>query len=182
MEKTFGKRTRVTAQQRREDILAAAITEFSEKGLYGASTVTIAERADISHPNLFRLFPTKKELFIASIERVLERIKRKMIATGKNHPEAPLQAMAESWNQLLVQREELLILLQGYAACHDPQIRQVIRRASIEIFLQIENLPTVTTERAHFFYAEGMFRMLAAAMDLAELAVEDEAARRLLGY
>ena len=60
---------RKTAAERREDVLEAAREVFAEHGLSGASTDEIARRAGISQPYLFRLFRTKKELFIASIER-----------------------------------------------------------------------------------------------------------------
>ncbi|MGW1659084.1 TetR/AcrR family transcriptional regulator [Streptomyces atratus] len=57
------RRPRLSAEQRREDVLAAALREFSQKGLHGGSTVAIAADAGLSQPNLFRLFATKKELF-----------------------------------------------------------------------------------------------------------------------
>ena len=52
--------TRKTADERRVEILEAARAEFALKGLYGASTDTIARRAGLSQPYLFRLFGTKK--------------------------------------------------------------------------------------------------------------------------
>src|ERR671938_1028191 len=60
---------RKTAEERRQAVLDAAMVEFADKGLDGASTDAIARRAGISQPYLFRLFGTKKELFIASVER-----------------------------------------------------------------------------------------------------------------
>ena len=53
---------RKTAEQRRDEILDAALVEFAERGLHGASTEAIARRAGISQPYVFRLFGTKKEL------------------------------------------------------------------------------------------------------------------------
>ena len=54
-------------------MLEAAREVFAEHGLSGASTDEIARKAGISQPYLFRLFHTKKELFIASIERCFAR-------------------------------------------------------------------------------------------------------------
>ena len=62
-------RGRKTAEERREDVLEAAREDFAEHGLSGASTDAIARKAGISQPYLFRLFGTKKELFLAAIER-----------------------------------------------------------------------------------------------------------------
>ena len=61
--------TRNTAEERRKDVLDAALEVFAEHGLSGSSTDEIARRAGISQPYLFRLFRTKKELFIAAIEQ-----------------------------------------------------------------------------------------------------------------
>ena len=60
--------TRQTAEERRVAVLAAANVEFALRGLHGASTDTIARNAGISQPYLFRLFGSKKGLFIAVIE------------------------------------------------------------------------------------------------------------------
>src|SRR5918912_360707 len=59
---------RKTADERRAEILEAARAEFADRGLDGASTDTIARRAGLSQPYLFRLFGTKKGLFVASVE------------------------------------------------------------------------------------------------------------------
>src|ERR671930_1608222 len=62
---------RKTAEERRDEILDAAIVEFAQRGLEGASTEEIAKRAGISQPYVFRLFGTKKELFKATVARCL---------------------------------------------------------------------------------------------------------------
>jgi AcrR family transcriptional regulator len=65
---------RKSADVRREEILEAAMKEFAYGGLHGTSTEKIAARAGISQPYLFRLFGTKKELFIASSRRCFARV------------------------------------------------------------------------------------------------------------
>src|ERR1700760_5058161 len=70
--------SRSTAEERREDILQAALIEFASGGLDGTSTDAIARRAGISQPYLFRLYPTKKSLFIAAVERTFERVLKVM--------------------------------------------------------------------------------------------------------
>jgi hypothetical protein len=55
---------RKSAEERREEILAIAIEHFAASGFRGTSTAVIAREAGISHPYLFRLFRTKKELFL----------------------------------------------------------------------------------------------------------------------
>src|SRR5579864_2581812 len=61
--------TRLSAAERKDSILDAALVEFAERGYQGTSTEDIAKRAGISQPYLFRLFGTKKDLYIASVGR-----------------------------------------------------------------------------------------------------------------
>src|SRR3954465_4802432 len=63
--------TRKTATERRDEILEAALVEFAAHGLDGGSTEAIAKAVGISQPYVFRLFGTKKQLFIAATERGL---------------------------------------------------------------------------------------------------------------
>ena len=66
--------TRQTAEVRREAVLEAAAAEFSRKGIHGASTDAIAKAAGISQPYLFRLFGTKKELYLATTRLKMEEV------------------------------------------------------------------------------------------------------------
>ena len=64
---------RMSADERREAIVAAGVDEFAAKGLAGASTDAIARRAGVSQPYVFQLFGTKKDLFLAVVRRCFER-------------------------------------------------------------------------------------------------------------
>ncbi len=63
-------RPRLTAQERRASILAAARQEFSRVGYHGASTASIAREAGCSEPMLYKHFSGKQHLFTASLEEV----------------------------------------------------------------------------------------------------------------
>lgn len=63
---------RMSAEERRESVVRAAITEFARGGYNGTSTEVIARRVGVSQPYLFRLFPNKQAIFIAAAERCLE--------------------------------------------------------------------------------------------------------------
>ena len=54
-----------------EDVLQAAMREFARRGYYGTPTTDIAKGAGISQAYLFRLFPTKEELFVACLHRAV---------------------------------------------------------------------------------------------------------------
>ena len=65
---------RMTADERREAVIAAAAIEFAGGGFAGTATDAIARRAGVSQPYLFQLYRTKKELFLATVRDSFERI------------------------------------------------------------------------------------------------------------
>src|SRR5437588_5357504 len=102
-------RERKSAEERREEILEAAVVEFAERGLHGASTEEIARRAGISQPYVFRLFGTKKELFKATVARCLRQTLElfQRAAEGKRGREA-LDAIGQAYmDEFLSDRTKL---------------------------------------------------------------------------
>src|ERR1700740_3086261 len=73
---------RMPAEQRRELVLGEAMAPFAAHGSAGTSTEEVARRAGISQPYLFRLFPTKKALFLALVERCYQRIEEAFTAAA----------------------------------------------------------------------------------------------------
>src|ERR1700710_1095687 len=114
---------RSTAEERREDVLKAAMIEFASGGLDGTSTDSIARRAGISQPYLFRLYPTKKALFVAAVERTFGRVidafgKACVGLTGLEAKEA----MGVVYTDLLHDQTFLQMQLHSYAAaCGDDE-------------------------------------------------------------
>src|SRR5438552_15776077 len=133
---------RKTKDERRQDILDAALEEFAERGYHGASTEDIARRAGISQPYVFRLFGTKKELFRAVVARcfreTLEMFQR--AAEGKRGAEA-LDAMGKAYVQrLYTDRMRLRAQMQAYAACDDPEICEVVRQGYGDLVAYVERV------------------------------------------
>lgn len=164
---------RLTAEERREQVLKAAVAEFARGGLDGTSTEDIAQRAGISQPYLFRLYPNKKALFIASVEAGFKRITAAMeeAALGLDD-EAALEAMGDAYTVLLGDRELLLVQLQAYAACIDPDIRAATRKCYRRLWSTIAGLSGVDGEKLTMFFAVGMLLNVAAAMELDEVDQE----------
>src|SRR5262245_7557434 len=82
---------RTTAAERRDAVLEAAIHEFAEYGYQAAKTAEIAKRAGISQPYIYALFPDKKQLFLACLQRVREQIRDAFNAAWQ-----PGESLAES--------------------------------------------------------------------------------------
>ncbi|MCH1881615.1 TetR/AcrR family transcriptional regulator [Agrococcus sp. ARC_14] len=171
---------RVGIEERRPQILIAGLTEFSHKGLHGSSTVTIAAEVGISQPNLFRIFRTKRDLFVAVLEEAFAKIAREMLTLGAQDPGAPLDTMSDAWGLLMEDRELMLMVLQGYAASSDAVIRDRMQRWTGETFETLESMRGVTTDIAHDFFADGMLYMIAASIDLPARADQEPWAKRFL--
>src|SRR3974390_1253685 len=109
---------RMPAAERRELVLDAAVAEFAIHGLAGTSTEDVARRAGISQPYLFRLFPTKKALFLALVDRCFRQVAEtfEAAAAGRTGEDA-LDAMGDAYHRLLEDRTLLLLQMQAYAAC-----------------------------------------------------------------
>src|SRR5918995_2653938 len=122
-------RTRKSAGERREDILEVAVRHFAIGGLHGTSTEAIAREAGISQPYLFRLFRTKKELFIACVDRANGRVRDAFHRAAAGAPEdGRLEAMGKAYvEELLPDRHAVLMQMQGYVATSDPDIRAHVR-------------------------------------------------------
>lgn len=65
---------RSTFDQRKEEILEAAITVFARDGYDRVTTADISREAGISQPYIYRFFATKEELFLAVVDRVYGRV------------------------------------------------------------------------------------------------------------
>jgi AcrR family transcriptional regulator len=158
---------RMPAAERREIVLDAAVAEFAAHGLAGTSTEDVARRAGISQPYLFRLFPTKKALFIELVGRCFRRIQDTFaVAVGESTGEEALTAMADAYERLLDDRTLLLLQMQAYAACEDPDIRAATRDGFKDLWGLIERLTGLPFQTVVDFFAVGMLMNVAAAMDL----------------
>ena len=128
MSSTTSTRTRLSAEERRESVLEAAMAEFAVGGLHGTSTDAIAARAGISQPYLFKLFGTKKELFIATIELGFRRTREAFAQALVDVPDGDtFRAMGEAYMRLVTDRTMLLGQIQAYAACEDLDVRAAVR-------------------------------------------------------
>jgi AcrR family transcriptional regulator len=158
--------TRMTAEQRRADVMRTAAGAFAQGGYHGTSTEDVARAAGISQPYLFRLFPTKKALFIALIEHSFARVREAFIAAvGDLTGEDAMHAMGEQYGEMLRDRDALLLQLHCYAACDDPQIAEATRREFGRLWREVVRLSGAGDEEMQAFFAMGMLMNVIAAMD-----------------
>ncbi len=161
-------------------MLRAALSAFAARGLEGTSTEEIAAGAGISQPYVFRLFGTKKKLFLAVVERVFGQTLARFDEASdrvEGPPEAVFRAMGRAYKQLLADRDGLRVQLHAYAACDDPEVRALVRSRYGEIYELVERRSQASPEDVRRFFATGMLLNVVAAMDLMENADQPWAAR-----
>ena len=160
--------TRQTAEERRITVLSAAVTEFARSGYAGTSTDAIAIRAGISQPYLFRLFGTKKDLFIATFDLVGARITKELsaAAAGLTGEEA-LGAMGAAYLELMQDPDLLRVQMHGFAAATgDPEIAAACRRTFETLWQLVNGSVALSGEQISNFFAHGMLISVMSAIDL----------------
>lgn len=168
-ERTARKPTaRASSDERREQVIEAAVKEFAAHGFHAASTSAIAKRAGISQPYIYALFPNKHELFLATSEHVVGRIRDAFTeaARGADGPEAKLDAMGQAYGRLRENRDEILVQMQSHAAAHDPLLREPVRKGFMGVVDHVARVAGIDRERAIAFVGVGMYFNVVAALDL----------------
>ncbi len=164
--------SRQTAEERREQVLDAATHEFAQRGYHAASTVAIAERAGISQPYIYALFPNKKELFLAAQARMIGRLRAAFVnaALGLDTPEERLQAMALAYRPLIeAHPDELLLQMQGHATATDPDIGPAVAASFKSLYDDVLRVSGASAEEVSKFFACGMLINVATALGLPEI-------------
>jgi AcrR family transcriptional regulator len=162
---------RKSADERRGEIIALAIEQFALGGYKGTSTDAIAREAGISQPYLFRLFNTKRELFLACHEVAEARILETFRTAADGQPrEAVLAEMGRAYIELLADRTGLLFQMQSYAACSDPVIQEHVRASYGALVEEVTRLSGAPPAKIFQFFSHGMLLNVVASLDLGAIA------------
>jgi AcrR family transcriptional regulator len=177
-------RQRVPAAERRDALIAAAIEEFAVGGLHGTPVDRIARRVGVAQPYVFSLFPTKRDLFIAAVERgfdmVTELFTESALQFKRDHAEDYerfdlLAAMGDSYIELLASnRPKLMFQLQAYAACSDEVIRERVSAAYARLGVRIREVTGADENELNEFLSHGMWLNVQAALQMMGLEVACE--------
>jgi AcrR family transcriptional regulator len=162
--------TRMDHDERRDQVVAAALAEFAEGGLAGTSTEAIAVRAGISQPYLFKMFGTKRELFIAASKRCFDNVAQTFTEAAEGLAgEEALNAMGHAYYGLIADRANLMAQLQMYAACNDLEIRECARDGFRKLYQLVERASGAPAEMLVIFFASGMLCNVSTALGLGEI-------------
>lgn len=107
----------------RERLLRAASALFSVKGYHGTSTRDLAKRAHVNETTIFRLFKSKKDLYVSVLERHVGRSDDldwlQLLLQSSADEETVLTALVNRLQQLL-RPESLRLIL--FAALENPEL------------------------------------------------------------
>jgi AcrR family transcriptional regulator len=160
----------MSGSERRTQVLRIAAEEFADGGLHGASTEAIARRAGITQAYIFRMFRTKKALFlelvVAAFDRMTEGIRD---AAGAETGLDALARMGAQYNEMLTDRTLLLLQLQGFAACGDPEVRDTVRDSFGRMWQTVAETTGLDPVTIKAFVAFGMLLNNGAALEIGGL-------------
>jgi hypothetical protein len=74
--------------------------------------------------------------------------------------------MGLAYKRLLADRTLLLMQLQAYAACSDPDVRATVREGWGQLYGRVREVSSASSDEIHRFFAEGMLLNLGAAVGL----------------
>ncbi|MFK4088751.1 TetR/AcrR family transcriptional regulator [Kribbella sp. NPDC020789] len=157
-------KVRLTAAERGEEVLRAAVLAFGTSGFEGTKTDEIARLAGVSQPYVIRLFGTKQELFLASVRYVCDRIEQVFREAAAESPD--LASLARAYEQLSRERELLLVLLQGFSASANPAIGECTRAGFGSIYRLVREVTGASALEAREFLSIGMLLTVLTAMEL----------------
>jgi len=172
-------RRRVPAAERREELIAAAVHEFAHGGLHGTPVERIARRVGVAQPYVFSLFPSKRDLFLAALERGFDRVADVFHRAAAEYAEGrtpadcadALEAMGRAYKGLLYSdRDYLMLQHQSYAACDDEAVRACVRRRYAQLVELARELSQADPERIDDFFRHGMALNVAAALGVEDLS------------
>jgi AcrR family transcriptional regulator len=172
-------RQRVPASERRDALIEAAVHEFAQGGLHGTPVDRVARRVGVAQPYVFSLFGSKRELFLAAVERCFERVAARFTTAAAEFDPAialpdtdVLTAMGHRYVELLdSNRDHLMLQLHAYAACDDELIRVRVRSFYARLVAHVQELSGADNERIDDFFRYGMWLNTAAAIGVEDLSV-----------
>ncbi|MCH8309100.1 MAG: TetR/AcrR family transcriptional regulator [Chloroflexi bacterium] len=156
---------RLPAEERRQQILRAAVDVFARLGYHGAGTADIAAAAEIGEPTIYRYFESKRNLYIEAVRQcrveIMENWERIIDSSGDAR-EAIFRIGMWYYEELRRHPEQLVLRFKAFTESNDPEVT----RAVGEAYLRNKQIIQGLYERAK---REGSLREDANANDLAWL-------------
>lgn len=171
------RRRRLTAADRQDQIVRAAMRAFAEGGYAGTTTDQVATFAGVSQPYVVRRFGSKQALFLAAYDHAVDEL----IATFRlvEAEGGGREAAGRAYADLIGDRAVLLVLMHGFAAGSDPNLGPRVRGRFIEVADVIRQTIDADAEELRDFLARGMLINTLIALGIPEHMSDDPIVRDL---
>jgi AcrR family transcriptional regulator len=144
---------RLSAADRRAQLLAVAGDRFAELGFHAVSVEAIADAAGVSKPVLYQHFPSKRALYVALVEETAGELQRRVTTALEgttDNRERVSQAITAFFDFVADPRSRLLLSTSDVA---DPEVAAVV-------------------DAAHRGVAQSVAKLIAADAGLSQPAAE----------
>ncbi|WP_406186421.1 TetR/AcrR family transcriptional regulator [Streptomyces sp. NBC_01006] len=163
-----------TAEERRETVLRTAIGAFAARGYWGTTTAEVAKAAGISQAYVYRLFPSKEQLFTAVVGHCFVQVRaglEQAAAEAKgSSAEVVLDAMGDAYARLITDNALMLIQLHAQAAAvSEPAVREAVQQGYARLVEYVRGASGGTEEQVQQFFALGMLCHLIVSMGADEV-------------
>lgn len=164
------------SNDRKEDILTAAVTVFARKGYYSATTADIAKKASVSQPHVYNFFKNKEELLIAALIRSWDNILQAFEDEQGDFKEIEKQFTVAYEKLMKTQEDEILLQVQALAI-REERIQSVMqdgfRRIKTYVTMRFhESGPDDVSDRVINFLARGMLCNISLSLNMPDLMKE----------
>ena len=148
-----------TSESRREAVVLSAVSVFAVSGYLGTPISEVAIHANISTAYVFKLFPSKEELFVAALERcfdlVLAALAKGADESENQNPDSVLTAMGGAYAALIADRNLLLLQIHAQSAANVPEISRAFRKGLEGITKFVKRRSKASDEMVQRFIAYG---------------------------
>jgi AcrR family transcriptional regulator len=148
---------RMSSEERRGQIVEAAIAVFGAKGYVGTTTDDVARAASVSQPYVVRLFGTKENLFLEALGSALDRLLAAFRAVPRaSGSDVRGQLMGQAYLRLLEVRGLHQILSHAFLLGAHPVIGPKARAGFAVVWRYLREDVGFSAEEAQGFLAQGM--------------------------
>ena len=157
---------RMTAAARRVGVVRAAVKAFAHSGYEATPVSAIAQLAGVSQPYLFRLYGTKRDLFLVAADSCFAQL-RELLAKAADGlaGQAAVDAMSGACLSLEAGDALRCFPMMIYAAMYEPVIAQRARGLLTELYDEIVNQAGVDDERTGLLFATLLLTQTTAVME-----------------
>ena len=140
-------RSRLPRDERRAQLLSAALEIFTASGYHAASMDEIADRASVSKPVLYQHFPSKLDLYLAVLDLHIDSLVfaiQKAIASTRDNKNR-VQATIDAYFGFIEGEGEAFRLLFESDMSIEPQVRERLERMTYDCAVAVSAVISVDT-------------------------------------